>query len=190
MQIGIPQMRGIDIENGLSRVMKNEKLFITLLIKFAKSRQSSETELMQALNTGDYPTARRVAHTIKGVAGNIGAVELYELASSTESVYKQEGVDSQEALQAGQKLIAEFTLVADDILLKLEGPPQQSTNSMATDAEIGKLKKLLSEYDGSAVSYFEEISGKLAASTSEEKAKKIGDYIRSYDFESAIRELG
>lgn len=69
---------GIDAEDALTRRFGgNEKLFLRLLGKFLKdtSYQNFET----ALDAGDLPAARNHLHCLKGVAGNLGMNDLWEL---------------------------------------------------------------------------------------------------------------
>ncbi len=92
---------GIVVASGLSRVGENRKLFMKLLIKFREGHKSSLEEIIEALSAGDSITATRLAHTVKGVSGNLGAEQLYRSAADLENAIK----DDREGLD---KLLAEF----------------------------------------------------------------------------------
>jgi two-component system sensor histidine kinase/response regulator len=57
-----------------------------------------KTKIRQSLDIRDYETAERLAHTAKGVGGNIGAVELQKLAARVEKAIKER--DTLEAIES------------------------------------------------------------------------------------------
>ena len=54
---------------------------------------------MQARQSEDMNSATRCAHTLKGVAGNIGAISIQEAAASLEQACKEEGSEQRIATQ-------------------------------------------------------------------------------------------
>ncbi len=90
------KIEGIDLEDGLMRVGGNEKLYRSLLMKvrdeYANTDQGIK-DLLQLEKTGE---AERLAHTVKGVAGNVGAGQLQEAAAELEHAIKEGEVDSYE----------------------------------------------------------------------------------------------
>ena len=84
-QIILPEnLPGISIEIGLSRVNGNRKLYGELLIKFLNTKRETGNELRAGLEQGDTETAARLAHSMKSIAGVIGAVELSNAAAALE----------------------------------------------------------------------------------------------------------
>ena len=75
---------GIDIKTGLGRVGGNKKLYRDLLIKFHRDNQDITEQIQQALDKKDNELAQRLAHTVKGVAGNISAKEIQKAAEIIE----------------------------------------------------------------------------------------------------------
>ena len=65
---------GVNIEEALSRLMNNEVLLKRLLLKFKEDKNF--TELEQAVLEKRYEDAFHCAHTLKGVAGNLGLEKL------------------------------------------------------------------------------------------------------------------
>lgn len=61
---------GIDVDTALRRMMNNEALLIKFLKKFGED--DSYENLRAAMVTGDRKAAFIAAHTLKGVAGNLG----------------------------------------------------------------------------------------------------------------------
>ena len=61
---------------GLSRVGGNRKLYLKLLRQFIEQQGPAVEQITEALARGDIALAERLAHTLKGVAGNIGATQV------------------------------------------------------------------------------------------------------------------
>lgn len=70
------QEAGLDLEGSLARFMNKEDLYERFLKKFLDDRNFED--LKNALKDQKYEEAFRYAHTIKGVAGNLGLTPLYE----------------------------------------------------------------------------------------------------------------
>lgn len=77
--------KAIDRDIGLARTCGNAQLYRRLLGNFHKDNRMAETELRTALDAGDVKAAHRMAHTIKGVAGMIGAMRLSQAAYAVET---------------------------------------------------------------------------------------------------------
>lgn len=75
---------GLNIRSGLAKVGGNSKLYHRLLFQFRQNHSGAADEIGQALSNGDLPLAARLAHTIKGVAGNLGADDLARAAAELE----------------------------------------------------------------------------------------------------------
>lgn len=60
----------------LARLGHNETLLLQVLQKFAQEHVEAILKIRQLLQSGDLSQARFNAHTLKGVASNIGAMEL------------------------------------------------------------------------------------------------------------------
>jgi two-component system, sensor histidine kinase and response regulator len=78
---GVP---GLDTQAGLARVGGKTAVYLALLQRFCQSQGTTVHNISDALHAGNRAAARILAHTLHGVAGNIGAVSLQELAGSLE----------------------------------------------------------------------------------------------------------
>ncbi|MEI6306043.1 MAG: Hpt domain-containing protein, partial [Deltaproteobacteria bacterium] len=83
-EINILDIAGLDIVEALDRLDGDRRLYLWVLSAFVENDSNAATLIEDALSTGDKKLAIRLAHTIKGTAGNIGAVELEKLASILE----------------------------------------------------------------------------------------------------------
>ncbi len=83
------QCSELDVQSGLSRVRGNEKLLRSLLVELYRQCETAPRELKNAIENGELEDACRLAHTIKGVAGNLGANSLAAAAEEMESEINQ-----------------------------------------------------------------------------------------------------
>jgi HPt (histidine-containing phosphotransfer) domain-containing protein len=81
----IPAMPDINIEAALSRLNGQTKLYRKLLLKFTDNQAAVITDIKTALDKKDTESAVRLAHTLKGMAGTIGAGKLQVLAGKLET---------------------------------------------------------------------------------------------------------
>lgn len=81
----IPELDGIDIKAGLAIAQNNHTLYLRLLLKFKANYVNAMTPITLAFNHHDFTHIELLAHTLKGVAGNIGATPLCKLCQQLES---------------------------------------------------------------------------------------------------------
>lgn len=70
---------GADINGALERFLGDEELYADCLNQFAEDLNFAA--LKQAIDGKDYESAFNYAHSLKGVAGNLGLVPLYNAIS-------------------------------------------------------------------------------------------------------------
>ena len=83
------QIDGIDIGAGLHRVLGRRELYLSLLRKFLAGQRDVLAHIRVALQAGDVAGAERLAHTLKSVAGNIGALGVQQAAALLEHALRQ-----------------------------------------------------------------------------------------------------
>jgi HPt (histidine-containing phosphotransfer) domain-containing protein len=120
----LSNLKGIDVQAGLSNVAGNHELYLWLLDRFAKNYRNSGVELRDALkrmahDSSAYEEAIRLAHTAKGVAANLGARALATVAGELESALKKE--EAREEILARYELLLREVLEAIDSLPKRDG---------------------------------------------------------------------
>ena len=79
---------GLDVHNGLTRMMGKKRLYVTMLQKYVAGQGSCVRHMRDALDAGDLATAQRLAHTLKGVSGTIGATQIPALADAVEQAMR------------------------------------------------------------------------------------------------------
>ncbi|MBF0225823.1 MAG: response regulator [Desulfobacterales bacterium] len=83
------KITGIDIDSGLVRVGGNKKLYKDLLKSFLTNYSTKSEQIRVELDIANFDKAIILAHTLKGVAGNIGAQSVFLAAMELELAIKQ-----------------------------------------------------------------------------------------------------
>ncbi|MES9956063.1 MAG: response regulator [Sedimenticola sp.] len=189
----LPVIEGLDAEDGLRRVGGNKALYTRLLLKFRQSQSDFGAGIRAALAAGDMEGARRAAHTLKGVSGNIGAVELYQSSQELERLIKH---NDREAIEP-QIEVVETGL--DGLLDQLASLDKGASDSggvgpavTRTELEplLEELARLLAEDDTGASRCLDEIMERLQDSQARESFSQVYRLVAEYDFEGALEQLG
>jgi two-component system sensor histidine kinase/response regulator len=159
----LPSLVGLDTKDGLTRVAGNQKLYVKLLRQFAEQQGPAVGEITAALAAGDVALAERLAHTLKGVAGNIGAKEIQSAAGALEKLIraqaKAEEVESakQQVAAALDPLIAglQATLLSPTAEAPSPAPAAAPVNPAQSRHAAMQLAKLLAEFDPRAADFIE-----------------------------------
>jgi len=86
-------IEGVDVVGGIRRAMGNKQFYLQLLTHFRNDQGMMVDKLRQALEDGDRIVAERVAHTLKGAAGLIGASYVQGLAAQLETELRRNAKD-------------------------------------------------------------------------------------------------
>jgi two-component system sensor histidine kinase/response regulator len=75
---------GLDVSAGLRLARGRKSLYVSLLRKYVAKQRDFGADLDAAIGVGDWITAERLAHTLKGISGQIGAQTVRGLAELLE----------------------------------------------------------------------------------------------------------
>ena len=183
----------INVKSGLKRVSNNQELYKNILFQFLDTAKTLP-EAQEALKAGDRETAERIVHTIKGVAGNLGAEALFDSV-------KQLGAKIKELKSPKATLSSEFKATGISLAEVVSEIEHYQAKASASKPILGEqstfpieqiLKQLeqlsteLSEYSANAQKTFEGLSN---VSWNGERLKMvdgIGKALKVYDYELAI----
>jgi two-component system, sensor histidine kinase and response regulator len=91
---------GLDLQEGLARAAGDHSLYRWLLHNFPEKFTAADQRITSLLVEGKRDDAIREAHTIKGLAGQIGAHDLYEVAFRLEIAIQSASPDVDAVLQS------------------------------------------------------------------------------------------
>jgi CheY-like chemotaxis protein len=81
---GVAELPGIDLADVRRRLGGNDALLSRLLRRLAEEHAGDDVRIAAALDAGDLPAARGLAHVVKGLAGNLGARRLAAAAAAVQ----------------------------------------------------------------------------------------------------------
>ena len=188
----LPHIPGLDFAAGMRRLANHTPVYNQLLQKYITGQKNAVTNMQNALKNNDLIAVEKIAHVLKGVSGNIGALHI---ASATAAV--------EQAIR-GNRPAAEIDLLLDELQLSLYGlinsidnylqaitslsPPSQGAQEANTESLI-TLKKLLMDSDSEAVNYFDQIKGDVAAVFPPDDFRQIERFMLNFEFDRALEKI-
>jgi PAS domain S-box-containing protein len=191
--VDLPIIDGLDVELGLRRVVGKVPFYLGMLRKYVINQQNTPVSLRAALDAEDRATAERIAHTAKGVSGNIGARDIQGMAAELEQMLR-EGADR----NAIEKKLAPFAEAQGALIKALKQALASEEEDKHADVELDmakvakvvqKLAELLAEDDSEASDMLEENRDLLSFALGVESFAKIDSALKQYDLETALGHL-
>ncbi len=180
-----PVIEGVDTVGGLTRVAGNAKLYSTLLLDLATKSPNILQELESALAEADLGKMRRLLHTLKGVAGNLGLVGVHQLAAEAE---KEVPLDGIERLSCHLKQVCAKIAAAIQIAPRPSARPVPRDPSQARLA-LDRLRALLEESDATALDALEDVFQMVEPWAEIDQLERLKRLVSEYEFESAHLEV-
>lgn len=101
---------GANVDEALQRCVGNEALYLKLVDCFLS--QNAFPDLKDALAKGDLEAAFHVAHSLKGVVGNLSLTPLYDVIyNMTELLRNRQKIDYQPYIDKYEKLYSELLVI-------------------------------------------------------------------------------
>jgi CheY-like chemotaxis protein len=192
-RVELPEaLPGVQIGTGLARLGGNVGLYLDLLKGLCADYADCAGRLRDRLGAGDPEGARQLAHKLRGIANNLGAVELGTCAETIEISLKAGDTVTEDALSDLDSAIA-LTLEAQASLA-----PLAETKSVAAEMDAGERQGLLDQLLQAITDNNPEaldIADKLLVGTQEGDSdfnvlSAARDALDSYDFAGALEQLG
>jgi HPt (histidine-containing phosphotransfer) domain-containing protein len=192
--IVIPEIAGVDSTDGLKRVAGNKRLYVELLAQFAEKQGDSSIQIGDALKTGDRKLAERIAHTLKGVAGNIGITEIQSAAARVEKAIREEDPGVSRSLEQLGSLLASQVRAIHEALPE---PPTAQVNdgkespfvAKEASAAVARLKTLLEANDGDAGEAFLGLKRAVGGHVEHSLLEALGVAVNDFEFDTAATKL-
>ena len=175
----------VDIEKGLA-VWKDSLIFAKSLISFADKHSNDANKIKQLLSVGNGKEAKMIAHTLKGVAGNLSLSKVGRFATEIDALLKT-GTDEQtgklilrlqEALKNATEVIEQLKIP----VLKETGEPKKSFDSKAVSC---LLQELLNMLDEDSPDVAEPVLNRLIEYVPLNDMARVSKAIDDFDFDQA-----
>jgi len=191
---------GIHIESALERLGGNKKLFRNLLLEFRKNYADTADKIRDALSRKDTETIRKLAHTLKGVAGNFSAKSLQAAVLEIEmAAHRKSHEDIGSLMNYFENALNQVLESAQS----LEVGEEEKMNSPESDAVqapsrlnpekaasmLIQLAELLKENDLEAEDWLLSVKPYFKGSEYYGEIKNLEDQINGLDFHNAAKTL-
>ncbi|QID19597.1 response regulator [Nitrogeniibacter mangrovi] len=181
----LPSIEGIDLDAGLRRMGGDEGLYLRLLRQFAQTQGDTPARIADQIAQGQVDGAEHAAHTLCGLAANIGAGALAAAAAQVETALRrgETDADALERMQAHMATLVEAIRTRLPVPRAPERPRERTTANASTI--VGELTRLLRAADGEANAYFSQVRADLIDCLGEAAVGEMAQAIQVYDFDRA-----
>lgn len=186
---------GLDTTAGLRNCAGDPEFYRSMLLRFAKSQGNTPEEIKQHQEQGDASTAARLAHTLLGLAGTIGAKSVKEQTSLVQQALKT-GEDYIEPLKQLDAVLNPLV----DAIIQLD---RRQTTRRSADHQVSRepiqpaalkpvleqLSELIRDGDCEAQDLIKELSSLRTQPGIDATLIALEDALNQYDFDSAEEQL-
>lgn len=183
---------GVDITTALRRLNGNRKLYRQLLLNFAQNHTTVTEEIRALLNGDDLHNAERLAHTIKGVGGNLSATAIYDAAQELEFSISRGAGNYNRLLsnldQALKPVVAEINKIMElnQIKRRLSHSPIEREQVAPI---LFQLAGFLKTNDTNSLTSMEDLKDIMASSLFGDAIMELENHIENFNFTSALSAL-
>ena len=193
MEHPLPDLPGIDVKAGFFQANKNPDLYLKLLRSFLEEYSGADDRIAADMAGDRQSEAGRLAHSLKGVGGNIGAQVLHQKAA-----------DLEDAINAGEfkqssAVWTDFTEALNRVLegLKkadLSGPPKAAPLAAPGDdakslEKLHRLADLMEEDLGEAKVLLEELASSGVTARQAGLFSQLTEQVDDFDLDQAAVTL-
>jgi two-component system sensor histidine kinase/response regulator len=187
---------GLDTKDGLTRVAGNRKLYLKLLRQFVEQQGPAVGQMATALAQGDIALAERLAHTVKGVAGNLGARLIQQMAGKVEKAIGAKAAASELDPLVNElgAALADFVDRLRDALPPPDTAPPTAASAAPLDPEqarrvVGEMIAHLNNFDPAAGECFEANRAVFRALLQGEAFTSFEQHVSGFAFAEAMALL-
>ena len=184
------QIPGLDVERGLTATGGKDDLYLRVLRLFADTHRQDSEQMKRLLDSEDNrEQLQRIAHTLKGSAGTIGAVQVQELADRLQLAIRR---------NAEPKEIKHwYTLLADELPRLLDNIHkalgQSASEAVALDQDafeqlLDQFEELLLAYNFDAIDLAQDEEQHLRAEFGD-AAEDLLRHIWAFEYDQALEIL-
>ena len=181
---------GLDTAEALRRMAGNETLYLKLLRQFLDTQPQNFQDMAAAIAQRDWLLAERLAHTLKGTAGNLGLNTLTQPAAALEAAMHQ-AQDGDFAAQVQACQVAVETLTQ---ALNAQWPQDATAQGVAVTLQddaltvLKQLQVLLRNDDPEAIELLEQHMA-LASKALGQRCDRFVQAVHGFEFEQALAVL-
>ena len=191
---GLPEIEGIDVEAGLAIAQENKALYRKLLGMYREGQRDFVERFQEAQKDGDMQTLKRIAHTLKGVSGNVGAKKVQEAALKLERDCEEHRpiteieVRLEKVEQVLTPVIASLDKLNESQGEAIGTVPDTSPEELKE--QLKDLAQLLLRSDTIALDYVEPMPDQPGVEEYSFQLTELKEKIQNYEFDAALEMIG
>jgi two-component system sensor histidine kinase/response regulator len=179
----------IDIQRGVSQVGGNPDFYQKLLRNFLTGHSNCAAHLKEMIENSRLEEARIAVHTLKGVGGNIAAIELQQAACELEAILELGKLPTEDEFNrfnhACESLLSYLNQIVPSSV-NLEPDTQSLTEALPVDKiKLNHLIEMLSSGAATSIGLFNELKPALTQKMDSQQIALLDELIESYEFEQA-----
>ncbi len=182
----------LDLAGGVARLEGNRSLYLKLLKNFCQEQEDIEAWTEELIQTQNIETALYSAHSLKGVAGNIGLPGVQKTAAAAEEALRVGWTDaSQDKLRQLAKQVRQTVDHLSACLHPVENSQEEQDTPENFDREavlltLRQLASLLEQADYSSLQFLEEHKSAIRPLMSRQHFLRLLRCIEGFSFEQAL----
>jgi signal transduction histidine kinase/CheY-like chemotaxis protein len=155
--IEVAKAAGLEVDAALRRMLGDRGLYASMLRRFAERQRDFDAQLARTLDEGALDVAERLAHTLKGLAANVGATALAREAGALEATLRERAPRDTIEVHAARTGVCLAELLG--VLAPTRVVPDEVSQAGPVDAEAlaavtSRLRALLEDADAEAIELF------------------------------------
>ncbi|MCO4785406.1 MAG: response regulator [Marinomonas atlantica] len=179
----------IDVQSALSRLGVEPSFYLQLLNSFKESSVEHMLEAQAKIASSDFEGLIQTFHTIKGIAGNLGARSIYNEAKDLEQAAKQRDVPEGLFNQMHQEIMTICQSISE-----LSSNTKSSQDISTTTLELEHtltfenclaLLDLIEAFDTKANAHIHKLMNDQKNTSISQELEKIEQQLSNYNFEDA-----
>ena len=180
------EIQGFNVSDALRRVAGNQELYRRLLMQFSQSQQGTVEQIRSNLLEHRQADAIRLVHNLKGVAANLGAQGLADVAAELEQVL----VEARDEKAVLEQLDVALTDAIAAVMHVLAEPIAETSAIQLTEQERQRLLQQLSQYlearDASVQDFLTHRSAELRSMLTTQQYGRLIEFVSVYQFDAAL----
>jgi len=173
----------------------NAKLYLSLLGQFLESQADAAARIKETLEKGEKSVAERFAHTVKGVAGNIGAKGMQAVAGDLEKAIRSGMAPAQiESLrETFARELAHLAGALAAVVGKGEAEsvaPPAPVDPAQIKPAVDRMSQLLGDSDAAAIEFLQKEEYIFRSLFNPDEYRRFSKLVSSYAFDEALEALG
>lgn len=177
----------IDVAAALKRLSVEPAFYLQLLTSFKESSERHLNNAQEMMTALDYEGLEQAFHSIKGIAGNVGATSIYEQAKFLEQAARQHDIPKHAFEQMQQEL--QTTCMAIGSMTtkppSLESDVTTELQHSLTLTDCKALLALIDEFDTKANTCIRQLLIEQENTNIYSELNKVENQLSNYNFEEA-----